>query len=137
MKIFVLMTLLVGLVACNGGKDPASVKLKTDEDKTFYAMGYMLGGNLQRLDLKDPELQALFKGVSHAASKTKSEVDMTVFQPKIQEMFKSRMTQISKKEKESGNKFIDDYLKKNKLNNSQGIEDIEDMPLLYHSANIA
>lgn len=114
MKILVLLMVAAGLVSCNQKQGTADVKLKSEEDKTFYAMGYMLGGNLQRLSLNDKELQALYKGVSHAAKKTKSEVDMTIYQPKIQEMFKSRMTKVAQEEKKSGDAYLADYLKKNK-----------------------
>lgn len=112
-----LMTLLVTsfMVACNNaGKGPEATKLKSEDDKTFYAMGFMLGANLQRLNLNDAELAALYKGIVHSAKNTKPEVEMAIYQPKIQQMFKSRMEAVAKKQKEGGTKYIEDYLKKNK-----------------------
>lgn len=94
-------------------KKAGDVKLKTEDDKTFYAMGFMLGSNLQRLNLTDQELSALYKGVAASAKGDKAEVEMEIYQPKIQQMFKSRMEAFSKKQKNDGSKYIEDYLKKN------------------------
>ena len=109
---FVLSLLVSALVlsSCNSN-DPKSVKLSSEDDKTFYAMGYMLGGNLQRLNLSDKELSALYKGVAQAAKNEKSEVDMAVYQNRIQEVFKSRMDDVAKKEKEAGTAFVEKFIK--------------------------
>lgn len=100
------------LVSCQE-KGPDSTKLSTEEDKTFYAMGFMLGANLQRLNLNDQEMKALYKGIVHSAKNKKAEVEMAIYQPKIQQMFKTRMEQVAKKQKEGGKQFLEDYLKKN------------------------
>lgn len=112
-KTWVYLSLILSalvLVSC-GGSDPKSVKLESDDDKTFYAMGYMLGGNLQRLSLSDKELAALYKGISMAAKNEKSEVDMAKFQNRIQEVFKARMDKVAVKEKDAGKAFIEKFVK--------------------------
>lgn len=101
------------MVSCNE-KKASDVKLNSEADKTFYAMGYMLGANLQRLNLNEQELSALYKGIVASAKNQKAEVEMQIYQPKIQSMFKERMESASKMQLESGKKFIDDYLAKNK-----------------------
>ena len=114
MKRFTLFTAVLFLFsACNQGKNPANVSIKTEDDKTFYSMGYMLASSLQRLDLTDEELAALYKGLRDSAKGTKAEVDLQIYQPKIQTMFKARMEKVDKKEKEKGEGFIKDYMKKN------------------------
>ena len=116
MNLTILMSLIVSslfLASCND-KGGSNAKLKTEDDKTFYVMGFMLGSNLQRLELTDHELAALYKGLLASAKGKESEVDMAIYQPKIQSLFKSRMDKISNKEKESGKKYLEDYLKKNK-----------------------
>ena len=67
MKLGTTLIALAALlfVSCNEG--PKSVKLKSEDDKTFYAMGFMLGANLQRLNLNDQELSALYKGLTASA----------------------------------------------------------------------
>jgi FKBP-type peptidyl-prolyl cis-trans isomerase FkpA len=112
-KTWFLLSLLVAafvLSGCNKS-DPKDIKLESDDDKTFYAMGYMLGGNLQRLSLSDKELAALYKGISMAAKNDKAEVDMNKYQNRIQEVFKSRMDKVASKEKESGAKYIEKFVK--------------------------
>lgn len=112
------IVLLMGLVflasSCNEKAGTSNVKLKTEDDKTFYAMGFMLGSNLQRLELSDAELAALYKGLVSSAKGKKPEIEMQIYQPKIQTMFKERMQKIAEKEKSGGKKYLDDYLKKNK-----------------------
>ncbi|MEE2671419.1 MAG: FKBP-type peptidyl-prolyl cis-trans isomerase [Bdellovibrionota bacterium] len=115
MKVLGLLILSTFVfVACNEGGGAKNVKLESEDDKTFYAMGYMLGGNLQRLSLNDKELSALYKGLVDAAKGNKQEVEMATYQPKIQSMFKARMEKASKDQKSGGEKFINDYMSKNK-----------------------
>ncbi len=112
-KTWIYFSLLASVLlfsACNSN-DPKKVSLDTDDDKTFYAMGFMLGGNLQRLSLSDKELAALYKGVAAASKNEKSEVDMAKFQNRIQEVFKSRMDKVAAKEKEAGKGFLDTFVK--------------------------
>jgi FKBP-type peptidyl-prolyl cis-trans isomerase FkpA len=105
-----LMISTAALVSCNSN-DPKKISLESDDDKTFYAMGYMLGGNLQRLNLSDKELAALYKGIAMASKNEKSEVDMAKFQNRIQEVFKSRMDKVAAKEKDSGKAFLEKFVK--------------------------
>jgi len=112
-KTWVYLSLLVSalvMTSCNSN-DPKKVALESEDDKTFYAMGYMLGGNLQRLTLSDKELSALYKGISNAAKSEKSEVEMATYQNRIQEVFKARMDKVAVKEKESGSAFVEKFVK--------------------------
>jgi FKBP-type peptidyl-prolyl cis-trans isomerase FkpA len=114
-KTWVYLGLLIStlmLSACNTGTDPKGVKLESEDDKTFYAMGYMLGGNLSRLSLSDKEISALYKGISQAAKNEKSEVDMNTYQNRIQEVFKARMDKVAEKEKVAGQSFLDNFVQK-------------------------
>ncbi len=99
------------LVACNSGSDPKSIKLENEDDKTFYAMGFMLGSNLQRLNLSDKEMSALYKGLAASAKNEKSEVAMETYQQKIQGLFKERMDKAAVKEKETGKAFLEKFAK--------------------------
>jgi FKBP-type peptidyl-prolyl cis-trans isomerase FkpA len=112
MRILTLVLTLAFLTSCMDSK-PGKANLKTEDDKTFYAMGFMLGANLQRLNLNEAELSALYSGIVASAAGEKSKVEMSIYQPKIQQMFKSRMESVAKKQKASGNKFLDDYMSKN------------------------
>lgn len=112
-KTWLSTALVVGtlaLVSCNSN-DPKKISLSSEEDKTFYAMGYMLGGNLSRLSLSDKEISALYKGIAAASKSEEAEVDMGVYQAKIQEVFKARMDAVAAKEKEAGSSFIENFIK--------------------------
>lgn len=113
MKMIITLLLLSLVTISCQEKTSSSVQLKSEDDKTFYAMGFMLGSNLQRLNLSDHELAALYKGVVASAKNEKAEVEMEIYQPKIQAMFKTRMETFSKKQKADGDQYIEDYLKKN------------------------
>ena len=108
--LFALLLSTLALVSCNSN-DPKKISLESDDDKTFYAMGFMLGGNLQRLSLSDKELQALYKGIVASSKNEKSEVDMGKFQNRIQEVFKARMDKVAAKEKEAGTSFLAKFVK--------------------------
>lgn len=110
MNKLLVLAILIFAIGCNN-TDVTKTKLESEEDKTFYTMGLMLGDNLKRLELNDKELAALFKGVAHAAKGAKPEVDLAIYQPKIQTMFKDRMGKISMKQKEEGKTFIENFKK--------------------------
>jgi FKBP-type peptidyl-prolyl cis-trans isomerase FkpA len=105
-----IITASLVVVACNSN-DPKSIKLNSEEDKTFYAMGYMLGSNLQRLNLTDKEMGSLYKGLSASAKNEKAEVDMATYQQKIQTLFKDRMDKVSETEKKTGQDFLAKFSK--------------------------
>ena len=115
-KLALLALSIFALSACNqsGGTDVKSIKIDSEEDKTFYAMGFMLGSNLARLELKDDEIQALYKGLVSSAKGEKPDLELQTYQPKIQEMFKKRMEKIASKQQEGGKTFLEDFLKNNK-----------------------
>ena len=112
-KLLVLLSVMLVAASCNkgGGSGPSKVSLKNDSDKTFYTMGVMLGSNLQRLNLNQRELDALYTGLSDAAQGKKPQVEASQYQPKIQAMFKERMKNSSNKEKEKGKKFLENFKK--------------------------
>ncbi len=119
-KWMALAVASLALIACSKN-DPKSIKLENDDDKVFYAMGYMLGSNLQRLNLADKEMAALYKGLSASAKSEKSEVDMPTYQQKIQGLFKERMDKAAVKEKESGKNFLEKFVKEGAQKTESGL----------------
>jgi FKBP-type peptidyl-prolyl cis-trans isomerase FkpA len=102
---------LIALFLASCSQKPSDVKLKTEEDKIFYSMGHMLGKNLEKLELNDSELAALYKGLSQASKGAASEVDVQEFQPKIQELFRNRIAKSSEKEVKKGKDFLENFKK--------------------------
>ncbi len=86
---------------------PSAGTLATDQDKTVYTIGVMLGRNLEMLNLTPAELEVVKKGMADSASGRKSEVDVNVYGPKVQEFAHTRVAAHAAGEKEKGKAFCD------------------------------
>lgn len=111
-KMLLLLSASILSVSC-APSDGQSITLKTDDEKTFYALGYKWGAQLKSLNLSPRELQSTIKGLSASIKDQKEEVDLQVYVSKIGVMAKTRTEAVSIKEIERGDKFIADYLKNN------------------------
>ena len=105
----VLLLALVGAMAfgCSKGKDP-----KTEEEKTFYAIGTMFGSPLTQLNMTDAEIDSLTAGLRDAAKGDKQKVDPMAYQQKIQDMFKARMEKQAGEIKKKGIEFLNNFVSK-------------------------
>ena len=105
----VLLLALVGAMAfgCSKGKDP-----KTEEEKTFYAIGTMFGSRLTQLNMTDAEIDSLTAGLKDAAKGEKQKVYPMAYQQKIQDMFKSRMEKQAGEIKKKGEEFLANFVSK-------------------------
>jgi FKBP-type peptidyl-prolyl cis-trans isomerase FkpA len=86
---------LVMLFFCLGSatfaQTPTSpARLDTDEQKTFYALGLLLGDNVKVFDLKPEELAIVKAGMSDAVTGAKPQVDIDTFGPKVNDLAKKR-----------------------------------------------
>ncbi len=84
--------------------------LKTDEDKTLYALGQILGGNVHSLGLTKDQLARVRLGFDDAASGKKSEVEMQTWGPKVAPFAKKCQEEVTAKqaakEKEASKAFL-------------------------------
>ncbi len=108
-----LLTVSILTISCTK-TDAKSLTLKSEDEKTVYALGFKWGEQLKALSMNERELQALLKGVQSAVNKISPEVDLATYAPKIGVLAKTRSDSISLKEIEKGKKFIANYLKSNK-----------------------
>jgi FKBP-type peptidyl-prolyl cis-trans isomerase FkpA len=76
-----------------------------DHDKTVYALGLMLGRNLEPLGLAPAEIEIVKKGLTDAATGQKPEVDLQVYGPKIEELARTRAADRAKGEKDKSKAF--------------------------------
>jgi FKBP-type peptidyl-prolyl cis-trans isomerase FkpA len=106
-SLTVLALIAVSAVGCSKGKEP-----KTEEEKTFYAIGTMFGSRLTQLQMSDAEIESLASGLRDAAKGDKQKVDPMAYQQKIQDMFKSRMEKQAVDVKKKGAEFLDNFIKK-------------------------
>lgn len=122
MKKSIILTLVLGLflVSCNKG-GPAKVELKTEEDKTFYALGVMFGSRLNNLDLTDQEMAALTAGLTASARRQKTEVDIATYQQKVHTTLSERMKTFTQKIKTEGATFLDKFVKDGAKKSKSGL----------------
>lgn len=86
---------------------PASPEPKTDDERTFYALGYNFGRNLAIFNMSPEELSALKRGIEDSVGDKPSLVEVEKFGPRIQEMARSRQAKsneayLAKASKEPG-----------------------------------
>lgn len=111
--VFLFMSsLIISLLMGGCKKEEAAYELKTEEDKTFYALGAMLGRQLKGFDLSDQELKALEKGLRDVAKGKKVEVEkLATYQKKVQEIFQKRRKTNVAKVKKNGLDYLATFLK--------------------------
>jgi FKBP-type peptidyl-prolyl cis-trans isomerase FkpA len=111
---YVVFCLCLGsLAACNkgAGGGSESVKLETEEQKTLYAMGNILGRNAKMFDLKPEEMAFVKAGFADAATGAKAQVDVETYGPKVQELADKRVTAGAADVKKKGQEFADNVAK--------------------------
>jgi len=116
-------TLLTGLLVlgvfatgCNKTVEP-----KTEEEKTFYAIGTMFGSRLTQLSMSDAEIDAMAQGLRDAAKNEKQKVDPMAYQQKIQDMFKARMEKQAADVKKKGVDAIEKFVKEGATKTASGL----------------
>ena len=99
-----LTVCLVLIVLVTGGA-AAAPELKTDDQKTLYALGMALSQNIALFSLTDAELELVKAGLTDGAQRKPSKVPMETFGPKIKEMMTARALVASAAEKKIGQAF--------------------------------
>jgi FKBP-type peptidyl-prolyl cis-trans isomerase FkpA len=110
--------LLLGVLAVGCSK---TVEPKTEEEKTFYAIGTMFGTRLTQLSMSDAEIDAMAQGLRDAAKNEKQKVDPMAYQQKIQDMFKSRMEKQAVDVKKKGAEFLEKFVKEGATKTASGL----------------
>jgi FKBP-type peptidyl-prolyl cis-trans isomerase FkpA len=87
------LVLCLGLglaVGCQGQGSSKPVEPKTEEQKTFYALGLLLGRNIQTFKLTAGELELVKQGMTDSVTGKKPLVELQVYGPKVNEMARGR-----------------------------------------------
>src|SRR5439155_14175155 len=104
-KSFALSVVLVlAAVAVAGATGP---ELKTDDQKTLYALGLVISQNLTSFNLNATELEAVLAGVSDGVLKKEYKVDVQTYGPKITALQTARASAAASVEKKAGQAFLD------------------------------
>ena len=107
MKRILVCLVLVAACQKGGGGGGSSVNLKTDEQKTLYTLGLMLGRNLTNFNLKPEELEIVKAGLADQATGAKPQVDLQTWGPKVNEMARTRQTAAAQGQKDKGKAFAE------------------------------
>src|SRR5258706_12424072 len=90
-----LVAAVAATSACQAKKEetkaPAGPAGKTEDEKTVYAIGTMMGRQISSFGLSPAELEALKQGVAEAAAAKKPEDAMETYDPEIQAFSHSRL----------------------------------------------
>ncbi|HXU44839.1 MAG TPA: FKBP-type peptidyl-prolyl cis-trans isomerase [Thermoanaerobaculia bacterium] len=84
-----------------------AAELKTDEEKTLYALGAAISRNLTSFSLTPDELKIVEQGLADGVAGGDLKVDLQEFGPKLQAFAADRATKAAAKEKEAGKGFLD------------------------------
>jgi len=100
--------LLLGLVLVSLTSAPAAgLELKTDEQKTLYALGVVISRNLTAFNLSAADLDQVQAGLSDGVLHKEMKVDLQTYGPKIQGLQATRATALAAVEKKAGESFAD------------------------------
>lgn len=78
-----------------------------DEDqKTFYALGFLMSGNLKAFDLTPVELESVQQGLADGASGKDPAVDPSAYRDQLQKLSQQRSAARASKEKEAGKAYL-------------------------------
>jgi FKBP-type peptidyl-prolyl cis-trans isomerase FkpA/FKBP-type peptidyl-prolyl cis-trans isomerase FklB len=101
MRLAIACALLVLL----GGAPALAQELKTEDDKTFYALGLLVSRSLANFNLTDAELQKVLAGIGDGVRK-KEQVDLQTYGPKVQALHAARVGAAAEAEKKAGAAFL-------------------------------
>src|SRR2546425_8135326 len=100
----VSVALVLTAVAAAGAAGP---DLKTEDQKTLYALGLVISQNLSSFSLNPAELEAVLAGVSDGVLKKEYKVDVQTYGPKIPALQTARAGAAAAVEKKAGQAFLD------------------------------
>lgn len=104
MRILAAVASLALLASVAGAAD---AELKTDDDKTFYALGLALSRNLGAFSLTATELEKVQQGLTDGVLNRPHKVEFEAFSGKVQALAKTRATATAEVEKKAAAEFLD------------------------------
>jgi len=108
------LLLCLGLVAScaqstQSGSAPAgtAAKLDTDDQKTLYTLGILLGRNVKPFALTADEIAIVTAGLTDAVNGAKPQVELETYGPKVNELAEKRAAAGAEVAKKEGQAFAD------------------------------
>jgi FKBP-type peptidyl-prolyl cis-trans isomerase FkpA len=85
----------------------AEPELKTDEQKTLYALGLAISRQVAPFNLTAPELELVEAGLSDGVLHRPTRIDADAFGPKVQELARTRMASAASAEKAAAESYLE------------------------------
>ncbi len=98
---------LLAAPACKQMGGGGSVTLDSDDKKTLYALGLILGRNLAGFNLTPSELDVVKAGINDAALGKKAQVELETYGPKVNQLRMKRMGAKADEEKKKGSAYAE------------------------------
>jgi len=105
--LFPALVLLLGVAACAKAQVAGGGEPKTEDEKTLYALGLVVGDNLATFSLSDKEIPFVQAGIADAALKHDRKVDVNAYGPKVQALAQARASAGAASAKQSGSAFLE------------------------------
>src|SRR3954469_16802928 len=108
--VVVLFICFGSMTACAQGPGTAAAqapKLETEDQKTLYALGLLLGTNIKPFSLTPDEVAIVKAGLGDAVTNAKPQVDLNTYGPKVNELAEKRASAGAGDAKTKGQEFAD------------------------------
>jgi FKBP-type peptidyl-prolyl cis-trans isomerase FkpA len=102
------------MIACAQSQGPnaaAPVKLETEDQKTLYTLGLLLGRNIKPFALTPEELAIVKAGLTDFVTNTTPQVEIDTYGPKVNELAQTRASAGADEAKKKGQEFADNVAK--------------------------
>lgn len=100
------LAVTVAAAACSKKSQATAVDLKTEDQKTLYALGLVMSENLNPFGLNEAEVEIVKAGFTDGTLKRTRQVDLAVYGPKLKDLAQARSTAGAAAEKVSGGEFL-------------------------------
>jgi len=104
-----MVVMLLAASACNkgGGGGHAAGSPKTDDEKTFYTLGQLMGRSVKVFDMKPAELALMEAGLEDAVKGNKPAVEPEAFEAKVSQMAHTRQNAHTEIEKSNAKVYVE------------------------------
>lgn len=109
MKKIFFITLLLMISACSKEAVTADVALETENQKTLYAIGMIISNQLQTFALSEEELAPIVQGMTDGIKGEPSQVDMGIYEAKINELVAERSAIVAAKEAAASDSYLKQF----------------------------
>jgi FKBP-type peptidyl-prolyl cis-trans isomerase FkpA len=108
---FLVLFLFIGSVAAcaqsAGTSASETPKLETEDQKTLYALGLLIGRNIKPFALSPEDLAIVKAGLTDAANNATPQVDLNTYGPKVDQLAATRAAAGAEDTKKKGQEFAD------------------------------